>query len=66
MRIHKVPTTVGMIAAALISLGEVRPVTAQTSILLRLENPKISWIDDAKVVGDGIAIDTPVFRHFIA
>jgi hypothetical protein len=38
----------------------------ERSILLRLENPKISWIDDAKVVGDGIAIDTPVFRHFIA
>jgi hypothetical protein len=39
---------------------------AFTGILLRLENPKIRGIYDAKVVGDGIAINTPVSRHFIA
>jgi hypothetical protein len=35
-------------------------------ILLCLENPKIGWIDDAKVIGDGIAIGFPVFGHVVA
>ena len=35
-------------------------------ILLRFENPKIGGIDDAEVVGDGIAVKMPVVRHFDA
>jgi hypothetical protein len=44
----------------------VGPGTHPPLILLRLENPKIRGIYDAKVVGDGIAINTPVSRHLIA
>src|SRR5262249_47592153 len=35
-------------------------------IHLRLENPKIGGVDDAEVVGDRIAEDSPVFRHLLA
>jgi hypothetical protein len=30
------------------------------------ENPKISWVDDAEVVGDLVAVDMPVPGHFFA
>ena len=35
-------------------------------IPLCLENPKIGGVDDAEIVGDRIAEDGPVFRHFLA
>jgi len=30
------------------------------------QNPKILWIDDAEVVGDGVAEIRPVLRDFLA
>ena len=30
------------------------------------QNPKILWGDDAKIIGDGIAIGCPVFRNVLA
>jgi len=30
------------------------------------QNPKILWVDDAKIIGDGIAIGSPVFRNLLA
>ena len=36
------------------------------NIPLSFENPKIFRVYDTEVVSDGIAIDTPVSRHFVA
>ena len=41
-------------------------VNTKGVIPLRLENPKIGWIYDAEVIGDGIAISSPIFWHFVA
>src|SRR5215813_8507596 len=38
----------------------------EMGIPLRLEYPKIGRIDDAEIVGDRIAEDSPVFRHLLA
>jgi hypothetical protein len=45
--------------------GHLQQQTFFIYIPLRLENPKICGIDDAEVVSDGIAIDTPIFGYFV-
>src|SRR5215471_10206743 len=40
--------------------------SSNPTIPLRLEYPKIGRIDDAEIVGDRIAEDSPVFRHLLA
>ena len=36
------------------------------AILRSRENPQILWVNDAKIVGDGVAILEPVSRHVFA
>ena len=41
-------------------------LAAAAESLTPRQNPKILWGDDAKIIGDGIAIGCPVFRNVLA